>query len=136
MALSLDELEGKFVTFQLYPAAIITDDFTNVKIVGTTTFEGAQAHISPQRLHALVFPTLPAGTPNDYRLYRYVLVMRHDNTLTAVGMPWIKEGSVVVHGAMELQVTIRGKTAADVNLLRKVLMENNFTDFEIKTNGV
>lgn len=136
MAISLDELEGKFVTFQLYPAAIITDNFTNVKIVGTTTFEGAQAYISPQRLHSMVFPTLPSGTPNDHRLYRYALVMRHDSTITAVGMPWIKEGSVVVHGAMELNVTIRGKTAADVALLRQVLMENNFTDFEISTTGV
>lgn len=37
------EHNGKML-LQLYPAGIITDDFTNVKVVGTTTYEGAAAY--------------------------------------------------------------------------------------------
>lgn len=136
MANKLKDLTGKVVTFQLYPSAIVTDDFTNVKVVGVTTHEGVSDKISPVRMHALVYPTLPAETPNDYRLYEYAIIKKQDGTLTAVGLPWVKENSIVVIGSIELLVTIRNKTADDVTRLRKVLMENNFTDIEIKTNGI
>ncbi len=136
MAIDFNDLVGKVVSFQLYPSAIVTDDFTNVKIVATSTHEGVSTAISPARLHTTVYATLPEGTPNDYRAYKYLLIKRQDNTLTAIGIPWIKENTVVVVGSVELVVTVRNKTIDDVDKLRLVLMENNFTDIDIKTEGI
>lgn len=130
------EHNGKVVSFQLYPAGIITDDFTNVKVVGTTTYEGAAAYISPPRLHAMVFATLPEGSINDYRLYEYALIMKPNGKITAIGIPWIKANTLVVVGSVELQVTIRNKSVEDVDNLRRVLMENNFVDFTINAAGI
>ena len=136
MAIDFNDLVGKVVSFQLYPSAIVTDNFTNVKIVATSTHEGVSDKISPARLHNMVYATLPEGTPNDYKAYKYLLIKRQDNTITAIGVPWIKENTVTVVGSVELVVTVRNKTIDDVDGLRRVLMENNFTDVEIKTQGI
>jgi hypothetical protein len=64
------------------------------------------------------------------------LIKRQDNTITAIGVPWIKENTVTVVGSVELVVTVRNKTIDDVDNLRRVLMENNFTDVDIKTQGI
>lgn len=127
---------GKMVSFQLWPSTIITDDFTQVKIVGVVGSEAAQSYISPARQHTLVYPMLPEGTPNDYRLYDYILVRKQDNTLTAVGIPWVKESTLTVIGSTEYVVTIRDKTNDDLALLRRVLMENNFTNFSIDSTNI
>ena len=136
MATNFKDLIGKVVSFQLYPSAIVTDDFTNCKIIAVGSHESASGFISPARLHSTIYATLPEGTPNDYRAYEYVLIKKQDNTITAVGIPWVKDNSVVIVGSIELHATIRNKTIDDVDGLRRVLMENNFTDVEIKTQGI
>ena len=131
MALSLNDLTGKTVSFQLYPSSIITDDFTNVKVIGITTYEGASGEMSAAQQHALVYATLPEGTTNDYRLYNYALIKTQSGKITAIGLPWVKDDSIQVIGSTDLVVTIRNKTPEDITNLHKVLMENNFTDFAI-----
>ena len=136
MATNFKDLIGKVVSFQLYPSAIVTDDFTNCKIIAVGSHESASGFISPARLHSTIYATLPEGTPNDYRAYEYVLIKKQDNTITAVGIPWVKDNSVVIVGSIELHATIRNKTIEDIDLLRKVLMENNFSDIDITISGV
>jgi hypothetical protein len=135
MATNFKDLIGKVVSFQLYPSAIVTDDFTNCKIIAVGSHESASGFISPARLHSTIYATLPEGTPNDYRAYEYVLIKKQDNTITAVGIPWVKDNSVVIVGSIELHATIRNKTIEDIDLLRKVLMENNFSDIDITISG-
>ena len=135
MATNFKDLIGKVVSFQLYPSAIVTDDFTNCKIIAVGSHESASGFISPARLHSTIYATLPEGTPNDYRAYEYVLIKKQDNTITAVGIPWVKDNSVVIVGSIELHATIRNKTIEDIELLRKVLMENNFSDIDITISG-
>lgn len=135
MATNFKDLIGKVVSFQLYPSAIVTDDFTNCKVIAVGSHESASGFISPARLHSTIYATLPEGTPNDYRAYEYVLIKKQDNTITAVGIPWVKDNSVVIVGSIELHATIRNKTIEDIDLLRKVLMENNFSDIDITISG-
>ena len=69
MATNFKDLIGKVVSFQLYPSAIVTDDFTNCKVIAVGSHESASGFISPARLHSTIYATLPEGTPNDYRAY-------------------------------------------------------------------
>lgn len=126
---------GKVIGFQVYPSAILTDDFSDVKLIGFVNYEGVASWISPAVLHATVYPTLPEGVPNDYRAYEYVLLRKQDNTVAALGLPWIKEDTVTVSDSVELIVTIRGKSISDINNLRQVLTSNNFTDIDININA-
>lgn len=134
MANTIDQsLLGKVVSFQIYPSAIITDEFTNVRLIGLINYEVATGYIEPASMHANVYPTLPTGTPNDYRLYEYVIIRKADGKMTALGLPWIKEDTIVVAGSTDLQITIRGKSIDDIPRLRQILTTNNFTDFDISS---
>lgn len=128
---------GKTVTFQVYPSGIISDDFTNVTVVGIVTHEAATAYIRPAILHTSVYPSLPTGTPNDYRLYEYALIRKPDGVMTAVGLPWIKMETVVIADTIDIVVTIRGKGINDIDRIRQILVQNNIPNIEVtaKMNG-
>lgn len=128
---------GKIIGFQVYPSAILTDDFTDVKLIGIATHEGVSSWISPARMHANVYPTLPDGVPNDYRAYEYAIIRKQDDTVTALGLPWIKEDTVTVSDSVEIVVTIRDKSITDIPRLRQILTSNNFNniDVAVKANG-
>lgn len=132
-----NSMNGKVIGFQVYPSAILTDDFSDVKLIGIVTHEGVSSWISPSMMHANVYPTLPEGTPNDYRAYEYVIIRKQDGSVTALGLPWIKEDTVTVADSVELIVTIRDKSITDIPRLRQILTSNNFSniDVSVKANG-
>lgn len=130
-----NDLIGKTVSFQVYPSAILTDDFRDVKIVGVVNYEAANSYISTARMHTNVFPTLPPDTPDDYRLYEYALIRKQDGKLTAIGVPWIRETSIEVTGTIEIIITIRDKGIDDIPRIRQILTQNGIGNIEITTNS-
>lgn len=122
---------GMVISFQLYPSAILTDDFTDVKLLGIVNHEGASLYISPAQKHATVFPTLPVGTPNDYRLYEYAIVRKPDGKVTAIGVPWVKAETLTIAQTVELLITVRNKSIDDIPRLRQILTQNRFTDIDV-----
>lgn len=122
---------GMVISFQLYPSAILTDDFTDVKLIGLVNYEGAGLYISPAQKHATVYPTLPANTPNDYRLYEYAIIRKQDGKVTAVGVPWIKEETLTISQTVELVITVRNKSIDDIPRLRQILTQNRFADIDV-----
>lgn len=132
-----DSANGKIVSFQVYPSAILTDTFTDVKFLGNVQYEAASGYISPATMHANVYPTLPEGTPNDYRAYTYALIRKQDGKITAIGTPWIKEDTITIAGSVELYVTIRNKSVTDIPRIRQILTSNNIVDIDvgIKSNA-
>ncbi len=130
-----NDLIGKTVSFQVYPSAILTDDFRDVKIVGVVNYEAANSYISTARMHTNVFPTLPTGTPDDYRLYEYALIRKQDGKLTAIGVPWIRETSIEVTGTIEIIITIRDKGIDDIPRIRQILTQNGIGNIAITTNS-
>ncbi len=135
MAAFTNDLIGKTISFQVYPSAILTDDFRDVKIVGVVNYEAANQYISTARMHTNVYPTLPTGVPDDHRLYEYALLRKQDGKLTAIGVPWIREGSINVTGTIEIMITVRGKGIDDIPRIRQILTRNGIDDITISTNS-
>jgi hypothetical protein len=124
-------LIGKTISFEIYPSAILSDDFTNVTVCAIASHEGVTNYIQPAIMHAKVYPALPDTVPVDYRLIDYVVIRLPNGTLTALGIPWIKEVTVTVSGSIELIATIRGQSVSDIARIRQILSENNITDVTI-----
>lgn len=135
MAAFTNDLIGKTISFQVYPSAILTDDFRDVKIVGVVNYEAANQYISTARMHTNVYPTLPTSVPDDHRLYEYALLRKQDGKLTAIGVPWIREGSINVTGTIEIMITVRGKGIDDIPRIRQILTRNGIDDITISTNS-
>lgn len=123
---------GKTATFTIYPASIIMEDFTDVKILGVVSAEVASGMGLAEK-HVLVYPTLPEGTPNDYLAYNYLMVRLPNGNITTLGLPWIIPDSIRISSSVDINVLIRGKGVDDIDNLRKVLAGNGYNDVTITT---
>lgn len=119
---------GKIVSFTVYPSSIIGTLFEKVTVLAILDAESAFQFIDPISLHANVYPTLPLGTPNNYRSYAYAKVKLLDGQVTCVGLPWINEASIEIHTNTTFRFTINNRPAGDYQRVRNLLLLNGFDD--------
>lgn len=91
-----DKLKPKStVSFDVYPVAILGVGYSNVKILGLVDASTARAlNFDPDAMHVNVYPTLPAGVPNNASEYMYIRIQLENGATTIVGLPWIKEETI------------------------------------------
>lgn len=128
-AITLDDL-GKSAALTIYPTEVISGDFSNVKLMSILDYRDAGAYIDVAAIHAAVYPTLPPGTPNDYTQYRYLKVSLLDRSETVLGLPWIQNFDILE--SVRLQIIFDALDASQVNVIRRLLIANNITDFSSK----
>lgn len=127
---------NKHFTFNVYPDAILGSSFSNVKVLAILDADTAKGYIDPQAMHVSVYPSLPSslGVPNDPSQYQYIKIRFPNGNITAIGIPWIVEDSIVEQTTASLQFTVEdvnpedretimlalagiGKTAVNVKVL-------------------
>lgn len=114
-------------SFQLYPAALLGNDYENVTVMAILDFETANlSGLDAQARHVQVYPSLPAGTPNDPAQYSYVKLRRPNGSITILGLPWIKPETVTQVTSSTITVKISGVAAADLARVRACLVQNGF----------
>jgi len=122
---------GSIVNFSQYADAIIGSGYTGATVQAILDWETAQAYINPATVHAAVYPSLPAGTPNDYRAYPYLKIKTASGQTTAVGFPWIKDSSYVVQQAAKLTIVVDSVSPQDQNNIRAALSALGFINATI-----
>ena len=99
---------GQKVTFEVYPSAQFGYSFKDVTIAA---FIDASIAMSLGTdliaLHQNVYPSLPAGTPDDPMQYSYVMVKNYNNESTILGIPWIRESTIVVNSGSTLTLVFQ-----------------------------
>lgn len=120
------------VSFELYPAQILGPGYTNAKVVGIVDADTARSWIDPVAMHAMVYPTLPEGTVNGYNQYLYLQLRLANGTITAVGLPWIREETWVVNNTRTLQFTVTNITPEAEPRIRALLAANGYSAVEVK----
>lgn len=123
---------GETVSFDVYPAAILGTAFKRVKVMGVMDMESAKHLIDPIALHINVYPTLPAGTVDNPAQYYYVKVKLSNGQVTCVGLPWIREESIVVHQSTTLNLTIENVGVDDISRVVKALASNGYNAVDVK----
>lgn len=125
---------GKSFNFQVYPSALLGANFTRVKLMALLSADGVR-EFEPAIKHRQVYPSLPDGTPDDFRLYLYGKFTLENGEVTVIGLPWIKEETLKVNTNTTVTVVLQNVSAADIPRLSNALRSNNFTDFEVKADG-
>ena len=125
---------GKSFNFQVYPSALLGANFTRVKLMALLSADGVR-EFEPAIKHRQVYPSLPDGTPDDFRLYLYGKFTLENGEVTVIGLPWIKEETLKVNTNTTVTVVLQNVSAADIPRLSNTLRSNNFTDFEVKADG-
>lgn len=121
---------GQVVSFKLH-TKLISDIFTNVKVLGIVGFEVASAFEDVVAIHANIYSTLPEGTPEGAEDYDYLYVETIDGQRKAVGVPWIKDPITLIDSAT-IRVTLSNSSTSDVEKVRDALNAYGFIDLSIE----
>lgn len=117
----------KVYNFSVYPVNLLGDIFQNVTVMGILDEETARGFIDTVGRHKLVYPQLPEGTPNDWAAYNYLKLRLENGDSTIIGIPWIRQDTVVEVTAQQIKAVISNVTVADIPNIRSALLANGYT---------
>jgi hypothetical protein len=97
------------ISFEVYPAERLGNNFKNVRMCAVLNPETARAlgH-SLYEAHQNVYPTIPTGQiPNNPTQYNYVQVQFENGEKQIIGIPWIRPDSVVINDGKTLTLVFQ-----------------------------
>lgn len=110
------------VSFEVYPSNVLGNNFKDVKLLGFYNASIATRFADIYSLHANVFPQLPAGTvDDDPTSYSYVEVEHRSGQKTIIGVPYIKNNSIVISGSRRYTLVFEDITEQDYNHIQLAL---------------
>jgi hypothetical protein len=99
---------GARISFEVIPDAYLSNNFTNVVLEMVATPRIAQAlGLDIAVAHRNVYPSLIAAgvsVPNDPTQYNYVRVTFDGGESVILGVPWIRDGSLVIAAGKKLSL--------------------------------
>lgn len=126
-----DIVLNSYVNFNLYAPAILGTGYERAKILAILDSDSANAYIPAAQLHASVYASLPAQTPDDYTAYPYLKILTASGEKTAVGLPWIQDASFVVNAAAKMTVVFDSVDPADQTKVTQALAAVGIYNFKV-----
>lgn len=126
--------KGATVDFTVEAPEILTSGFTNVKINADLDMESAQSMgLDVQAKHTNLYPLFKhKGYPDDPNSYGYIRVTKENGSVVYLGIPWIKESSIIVKERRRITVDIPDVSINDLGLVRAALQSNGFPQAVVK----
>lgn len=121
----------KTYSFKIYPSVVLGSDFSNVTVEDILSRSTAEALANVTTLHALVYPYLPAGTPNDPDSYDYLKIKHPSGATEIIAAQWIQEDTIEEIRASTCYVKLENFTPSKLASLREALAANGFSNFSI-----
>lgn len=124
------------LSFSVYPTAVLNSTFKNVKVLGIIDSSMARdLGTGVDELHANVYNSLPAGTPNDPDAYLYVRIEFANGARQILGLPWIKESSIVISNYTVINAKISGVKPSDWDDILALLGANGYNQVELTASN-
>ena len=117
--------------FEVYPSAILGNDFNNVTVLGIMDMASADVITNITTLHALVYPLLPTGSPVDPEDYTYLKVRQESGEIRVIAIEWIQPATIEKLNEGICIVRFNRLSPTKTTELRTALSANGFTDFTI-----
>lgn len=125
---------GKVVSFEVYPVSILGDNFKTVKILSIVDYDTARLLFDPSTTAISVYPSLPTGTPKDYKKYKYLKLQHPNGAIECVALEWINLDTVIYHTDVMVTVKLKLDNIETIDKLRRLLLANNLIPLEINTD--
>ena len=131
-----DAKYGDIVTFTVYPAEIIGNDFQYVKVIGVVNAQVAESlGLNAYTLHQQVYPIRPRGSaPNDADSYNFLLVEMQNGSKMAIGVPWIDLNTLQIHVNNTATLVLGNITPEKLQIVREALAANNIPITSLSIN--
>lgn len=127
---------GDIVTFTVFPAEIIGNDFQHVKVIGVINAQVAESlGLNAYTLHQQVYPILPRGSaPNDADSYNFLLVEMQNGSKMAIGVPWIDLNTLQIHVSSTATLVLNDITPEKIQIVREALSANGISIASLSIN--
>lgn len=127
-------VKGAVVDFVVYAPEILTSGFTNAKIMADLDMETAQAlGLDVQAKHQALYPLIKdQGIADDPASYGYVRVQKENGVVVILGVPWIKESSIVAKQRNRITVDIPDVGTNDIAIVKAALESNGYPNAVVK----
>lgn len=122
---------GDVVSFSTRAPGVLGSGYSRATVLSFLDSDDVTRYFDPRSMHQAVYPSLPVDTPNDFRRYSYVKLRLENDTITAVGLPWINPSTVIIHEETVVDFRVSGVTAADITRLRNALVAAGASQIEI-----
>lgn len=123
---------NKTISFDTYAQHVIGVDFNRVKLVGLLDTDSARHYADVAGLSQAIYPTLPEGTPIEYRNYTWAKLQMGKGQFMVIALPWIKTSTVKIHTDISLELSITGIDSSDVTRILTILRSNGYTNLSSK----
>lgn len=121
------------VSFDYYPSQILGSGVVRAKVLAWMDADTAKFFgIDPIALHANVYPLLPPSTPNRYDGYPYVKLKLENGDVTAVGVPWIRDDTLVILTQTRARFTLENVTPDQITTALQALSANGLTAVNVE----
>lgn len=122
----------KTISFDTYAQHILGIDFNRVKLVGLLDTDSARHYGDVAGLAQAIYPTLPEGTPIEYRAYTWAKIQLGKDQYTVIALPWIKNSTIEIHSGVSLEISVGGISANDVPHILNLLRSNGYVNISSK----
>ena len=122
---------GKIVSFDVYPENILGDNYKTVKLLSIVDYATARLYSDVANIAISVYPSLPVGTPKDYKRYNYAKIEHSNGEVSCIALPWINSDTLVYHNDVIVTLKVKLDNINTVDTLRRLLVANNIKPLEI-----
>lgn len=121
---------GDVISFETVAPGILPQNYKGVRFEGGPVgWRIAKLNGDIASTHRRLYPTIRGnGVKDDYRSYNYIIINVNDE-LVPLGLPWIKEESLVLSGSKDETFVFSNLSADNKNYLIMLLKANGFTNF-------
>lgn len=117
---------GKTVSFSVYPVSKLGDIYKSVKVLAIVDYDTARQFTDVAAIAVDVYPLLPAGTSKQYTDYKYMKVQHTNGSISYIALEWINQSTLTIDEDVIINVQVRSTNINTIEMLRKVLIGNNF----------
>jgi len=119
---------GQRFSFDVYPAAVLGNNFRDVRLEAIISARTAASYgVDIQALHANVYPTLPPGVPDDPFQYSYVRVEMKSGEFTVIGVPWIRAETIAISASGKATLVFTDVTQTDIDRILLACSSNGYS---------
>lgn len=115
------------ISFEVYPADYFGTSFTDVIFEGFFSSTIAANMWDIHALHAAVYNTLPAGTPDDPTQYDYICITDGQGNRRLIGAPYINMNTLVQHSGKKVTLVFNALSNDDLERVMLALSANGIT---------
>lgn len=118
--------------FEVYPAALIGQDFKHVKLLTITSYEDVRTAEDFITLHRLALSELPEGTSRNVEDLTFLVFLTASGDRRTIAYEWIKPETIEVASDTSAYITVPNVSTVQLGRLRAILAEEGFKNFTIE----